>query len=174
MCSASSNLAYPCSIAHTCGAVLCWLCVQAFAAQGDIASLDLQLFSNMLSSCAEAITPDTNSLLHQAQQQLHHLSADACQVLLEELLHQHSAGSTSSSSGGGGGGSNTDTGPLQAAAGPHPSGPAWSFLLRHALLPKLQCLGAAAPKPVLACLTVLGECTETALCMFGQVEGRVT
>lgn len=122
---------------------------QAFVQSGDTTGLDQGLFARLLAAMAQgadAGASSTQPLLQQAQQQLQQLSADACQVLLEELLPAFDPVSSSSGSA-----TQASDGAVQLTAS------ALAHLLTHALLPKLQSLEAAAPKSLLASLTVLGE-----------------
>lgn len=125
---------------------------QAFVQHGDTTRMDPCLCAQLLAAMARGTDAGASSsaqlVLQQAQQQLQQLSADACKVLLEELLPAFDPNGSSSSSGTA----------MQAPTGPVRLTPsALAHLLTHALLPKLQSLEAAAPKPLLASLTVLGE-----------------
>lgn len=133
-----------------------FLCAQVFVQNGDITQLDQRLFVQLLSAVAlqhaGGQAASTQHLLQQAQHQLQQLSADACQVLLEELLPSFFPAESSSSSG------------MQDAAVVQLTAPALAHLLTHALLPQLRSLGAAAPKSMLACLTLLGESSASRSC----------
>lgn len=134
------------------------LIFQAFLNSGDVSQVDQQLLVQVLSAAAtaagagsptQAATPSTaQQHLLQLQQQLGCLSADACLLLLEELLlPAFTSGSSSSGAA-----------QAQAAAGNQQlPASALAFFLQHAVLPQLQTLGAAAPKSMCGCLAALGE-----------------
>jgi hypothetical protein len=141
------------ALAYACTGALC---SQAFVQNGDVTQLDQGLFVQLLSAVvlqhAGGQAASTQQLLQEAQHLLQQLSADACLVLLEELLPSFVPAKTSSSSG------------MQDAAVVQLTAPALAHLLTHALLPQLHSLGAAAPKSMLSCLTLLGESSASRLC----------
>jgi hypothetical protein len=123
--------------------------------------LDQQLLLRVLSAAAHTAAPATatqssNALtctpqeLQQLQQHLDDLAPDACLLLLEELLPLFRPSNSSAGS----------SGEQSTSAAGHLSEAALGLLLRHALLPKLQSLSAAASKSMLDCLVVLGDYLE--------------
>lgn len=151
-----------CCTAHTWCLLRVPLVLQDFLNSGDVSQVDQQLLVQVLSAAAtaagtgfhtQAANPSTaQQHLLQLQQQLGCLSADACLLLLEELLlPAFTSGSSGSSS--------SSAAQAEAAAEKDQQlpAPALAFFLQHAVLPQLQSLGAAAPKSMFACLAELGE-----------------
>jgi hypothetical protein len=145
--------------------------LQAFVETGDVTQLDQQLLLQVLSAAANAAAPAaatqsshpsicTPKELQQLQQHLEDLSADACLLLLDELLPFFRPGS-SISAGSSGAQSAPAAGQLSEAA--------LGLLLSHVLLPKLQSLSAAASKSMLDCLVAIGEywCCKTVYLLQG-------